>query len=266
MKIIDMHTHAFPDSLAPRAIAALEAECPWKAVGRGTIDALLESMDAAGVDASVMCCIATKPDQVEKILPWCEQIRSERIIPLPSVHPKTPKPAEWIARFAEAGFPGIKMHPMYQDYHADDPLLAPIYAALSERRMLLEVHCGRDIAFPPDDDRATPRRFANVIERFPELRLVCTHLGGWRMWEESSQLILGRNVYVETSFSLNEVAPERAADMIRRHGAERILFGTDWPWQRQDEALENLRGLGLTEEEMERICWKNAEAALNPET
>ncbi|HOF18807.1 MAG TPA: amidohydrolase family protein [Phycisphaerae bacterium] len=258
MSAIDMHAHAFPDSLAPRAIAALEAECPWKAVADGTVGSLLKSMDAADIDVSVLCTIATKPDQVEGIVGWCRKVRSDRIDVLPSVHPKTPDAAGWIRRFADEGFAGIKLHPMYQDFALDDPSMDDVYAAAAQCRLLITAHCGRDIAFPPDDDRASPERIVRVIDRHPDLTLVCTHLGGWRMWDEVEKLLLGREVYLETSFSLDELDPARAAEMILTHGEDRVMFGTDWPWQRQEESLALLRKLPLTDAQRRKVLWSNA--------
>jgi len=254
---IDTHTHAFPDALAGRAIAALEAECPWRAVAGGTIAELLGSMDAAGVDKAVVCPIATKPDQVEGILNWCRQIRSERIIPFPSVHPQTPGAGRWVRRIAEAGFAGLKLHPMYQDFAADEQRMDPIYRAAAEEGLLVTVHCGRDIAYPPDDDRAAPERFARLIERFAGLRLLCTHLGGWRMWDQVEEHLIGKEVYLETSFSLGELGAERASGMIRRHGVEKVFFGTDWPWAGQAEELGRLGRLALTKAEVRAILSDN---------
>ncbi len=254
---IDTHTHAFPDRLAGRAIAALEAGCPWRAVADGTIGQLLESMDAAGVVKAVVCPIATKPDQVESILHWCEDIRSARIIPFPSVHPETPRAGDWVRRIAEAGFKGLKLHPMYQDFAADEQRMDPIYQAAAECKLLVTVHCGRDIAYPPDDDRATPERVGRLVDRFEGLRLLCTHLGGWRMWDEADRHLIGKSVYLETSFSLGELGDERASDMIRRHGVEKVFFGTDWPWVSQAEEVEQVRRLDLKKAEVEGILRGN---------
>ena len=82
--IIDFHTHAFPDRVATAAIPALEAEGNIRAHLDGTVAGLLASMDRAGIDQSVVCSIATRPEQFEPILHWSRAIRSERIIPLPS--------------------------------------------------------------------------------------------------------------------------------------------------------------------------------------
>jgi hypothetical protein len=261
MKIIDFHTHAFPDAIAARAIAKLQAESPWKAVAAGTVSALLESMDSAGIELSVLCTIATKPDQPKGILEWCGKVRCERIVPLPSVHPDTPDAAGWVRRIAEAGFPGIKLHPMYQDFPADDPRMDPIYGSAAEAGLFASLHCGRDIAFPPDDDRASPVRFADVLRRFPTLKLVCTHMGGWRMWEEVRKHLLGKGVCMETSFSLEELGPA-GAEMIRAHGTEKVFFGTDWPWARQETELANFARLGLDDGQARGILHDNAAALL----
>lgn len=66
-KIIDFHTHAFPDKLAERAIKSLEGEGEIKAHLNGTVSALLSSMDRYGIEKSVVCSIATKPAQFDSI-------------------------------------------------------------------------------------------------------------------------------------------------------------------------------------------------------
>jgi predicted TIM-barrel fold metal-dependent hydrolase len=262
MGAIDIHTHAFPDELAPRAMTKLQEGCSYAAVGDGTVKGLLASMDEADVDISLVCTIATKADQPPGILKWCRRIASERIVPVPSVHPHTPKPAKWIEEFAEAGFPGIKLHPMYQDVAADDPALDPIYAAASQHGLFVTSHCGRDIAFPPEDDRAAPARFRRVLERFPDLRLLCTHMGGWSMWEEVERELIGQDVLLETSFSIDALGAERAADMIRRHGVDNVLLGSDWPWRSQTEAVGLVSGLGFSEPDTRKLLYANAVALL----
>ncbi|MBU0961533.1 MAG: amidohydrolase, partial [Proteobacteria bacterium] len=83
--IIDFHTHAFPDNVAAKAIPALEKEGDIKAKTSGTARSLLASMDRAGIDRSIICSIATRPEQFNSILDWSGQIRCERLIPLPSI-------------------------------------------------------------------------------------------------------------------------------------------------------------------------------------
>lgn len=258
MGAIDIHTHAFPDEIAERAIAALEAEADWKAVSRGTVGELVQSMDAADVDVSAICTIATKPDQPKGILKWCRNVRSDRIEPLPSVHPDTPEAPRWLETFAEEGFIGIKLHPMYQAFAFDEPRMDDIYRAASQCGLIVQSHCGLDVAFGDTDDRAAPERFRRVIDRHPDLKLICTHMGGWRSWDQAEQWLIGANVYLETSFSLDRLEPQRAVEMMRRHGIQRVLFGTDWPWADQARDIQRLRSLPLTAPETRALLFGNA--------
>ncbi len=262
MSTIDIHTHAFPDRLAPRAIESLQDKAPWQAVGDGTLSGLLDSMDDADIDMSVICMIATKPDQVSDIFRWCKKVRSERIEPFPSVHPAVKKPGKWVEKIAKAGFVGIKLHPMYQDFLADDPKMDEIYAAASDNNLTVTLHCGRDIAFGDDDDRASPARVAEVAGRFSHLKLLCTHLGGWNSWDDVEKYLLGSSVCLETSFAIQFLGNERAAGIIRRHGAEKVLFGTDWPWQNQRDEIERINALPLTNQQKRDILLKNAASLL----
>ncbi|MFB3891899.1 MAG: amidohydrolase family protein [Phycisphaerae bacterium] len=260
MSAIDFHVHAFPDKLAGKAISRLEASAPWKAVGGGTIKELVKSMDKADIDVSVVCAIATKPGQSKGILEWCRKVRCDRIAPLPSVHPGDPDAADMLKAIAKEGLAGIKLHPMYQDFAADDPKMDAIYAAARDNGLFVVLHCGLDISFPMQDDRAAAVRVRNIIDRHAakDLKLICTHMGGWRAWDEADKRLVGTPVLFETSFSLKELGPERAAGMIRRHGVERVLLGSDWPWNSQADAIAQVQALPLTEQDKGKVLWSNA--------
>ncbi len=254
---IDFHTHAFPDQVAASAIPALEKKGNVKAYLNGTVDDLLVSMDRAGIEQCVICSIATRPEQYRPILDWSRAIRSPRIIPFPSVHPADPKLGAHIDRIAALGFKGIKLHPYYQDFFLDDPDLDPLYRAIADQGLLLVVHTGLDIGFPPDD-RAAPQRILNLVRRLPTLRLVTTHLGGWNMWDEVRRTLIGLPIYMELSFSLDFLDQIRLRDMIESHPPGYILFGSDSPWADQATTLKMLDRLGLDEAIYQGIVRENA--------
>lgn len=258
---IDFHTHAFPDALAPRAIAALEAEADIKARLDGTVAGLLASMDQAGVAISVVCSIATKPSQFEPILNWSKQVRSERIVPFPSLHPDDPEFAGRVARIKAEGFRGIKMHPFYQGFDLDDERVFPLYEAVADAGLLLAMHTGYDWGFP-GVERARPERIVRVLERVPALKLVTTHFGAWNDWDEVERLLIGRPVMMELSLSIEFLGEERARRMLLAHPPDCLLFGTDSPWSDQAESVARLKALGLGEELERRILGENARALL----
>lgn len=259
--LVDFHTHAFPDALADRAVGRLESEGGVTACLDGRVSSLLAAMDRHGIARSVVCSIATRPAQFASILRWSAEIASERIIPFPSVHPTAPGAADDVREVAAAGFRGIKIHPYYQDFDLDETRCFPFYEAVADSGLLLVSHTGFDFAFPPVR-RADPRRVVNLLRRFPRLRLVATHLGGWRDWDEVEKHLIGRPVYLEISFSLQCLDPAAARRLLTAHPDDYLLFGTDSPWTDQGESLALFAALELEPRRREKILAANARRLL----
>jgi len=257
-KNIDFHTHAFPDALAPRAMQALLREAPGiKAYLNGTLGDLARSMQICDVQRSVVCCIATKPSQFDPILQWCEQVRSEAFFPLPSVHPADPDRLDHIRQIKARGFKGVKLHPFYQAFYADEDRLLEMYEVMAQEDLILVMHTGYDIAFPRQR-RADPERLLRIQQDFPGLKLVATHLGAWQQWDEVEALLMGRDIRMEISFSMEFLAQEQVRRIMLNHPSKYLLFGTDSPWTDQASALKLLRELDLPQDRLERILWGNA--------
>lgn len=254
--IIDAHVHAFPDAIAGRAIAQLEqGNC--KAQHDGTVSGLLRSMDRAGIEKAVVCSIATKPTQFDPILKWSLEIESDRLIPLASLHPGDPDVRAHARAVAQAGLKGIKIHPYYQGFDLGGEAILPLLEAVEAEGLVVVSHTGFDMAFPRER-RADPDRILAVLRRFPALRLVCTHFGGWEDWAEVRTKLLGRHVVMEMSLSLEALPAETVREMILEHPSDCLLFGTDSPWSAADEALRRLRALGLPADLLRQIGSGNA--------
>lgn len=260
--IIDVHTHAFPDRLAARAMAQLQAETDQViAVLDGTIADLLRSMDRAGIHAAVVASIATRPSQFDPILRWSDSIRSDRIVPFPSFCPLAPEAVDQVRHIAAEGFLGFKLHPYYQQFVLDDPRLDPVYAVAAEAGLIVLLHSGFDLAFP-HDRVADPVRIRRLIDRFPALRVIAAHLGAWQDWDEVEHHLLGRDIYFDVSCSLDFMRPEQALRILRGHRADRLLFGSDSPWVDQARTIEQLRALGLGSAAEAQLLERNARALL----
>ncbi|HET98020.1 MAG TPA: amidohydrolase [Desulfurivibrio alkaliphilus] len=255
-RIIDFHTHAFPDQVAVQAIPALEKEGKVKAYHDGRLVSLLATMDAAGIERSVICSIATRPTQFDAILNWSRLIASPRIIPFPSVHPDDPQLLERISQIRAAGFVGLKMHPYYQGFTLDEAKMWPLYQRIAAENLVLVMHTGFDIAFPREAI-ASPARIVRVVERVPSLKLIATHLGAWEQWEEVERELVGRPLYMDISYTLHQLAPAQARRIILGHPADYLLFGTDSPWADQRTVLAELAALKLPAELERKILWDN---------
>jgi predicted TIM-barrel fold metal-dependent hydrolase len=260
--IIDFHAHAFPDSVAAAAVPALAEKGNVTPCLNGRIDSLLAAMDRAGVEKAVLCSIATRPGQFGSILAWSKKVRSDRLIPFPSFHPENPEALEDIRIIEAEGFKGIKMHPYYQDFGIDEERLFPFYEAMCRTGLILVMHTGFDIGFPRKRI-ADPNRIARVLDQFPELKFVATHLGAWEMWDEVKELLTGRKVYMDISFSLQYLTPGQARELILAHPDDRILFGSDSPWACQEEVAGMLKALKFGDDLESKIFRENALKLLN---
>ncbi len=261
MTIVDFHVHAFPDALAGRATAGVERAAGVQACLDGTIAALLSSMDAAGIETSVILSIATKPSQFPPILEWSRAIRSRRIVPFLSVHPADPRAVERIRLAASEGFKGFKFQPYYQEFSLDEERMFPIYEAIEETGLICVSHTGFDTSHA-HERKADPARILRIIERFPSLTLVCTHLGAWQDWELVAELLPKAGLWTDISYTLPFLSPERARSLLSVFPADRLLFGSDSPWADQSQSIRQLQGLGLDAKLEEAILGGNAERLL----
>ena len=260
-KIIDVHTHAFPDRIAQKTIKHLEAEGNIKAALDGTIDSLLDSMKKAKVSVSVLSSIATKVSQFDSILQWSKEIASDRIIPFPSVHPEDPKLLEKVDIIAGEGFKGIKLHPYYQNFVINETRLFPLYKRIQEKGLILLFHTGFDVAFARDRI-ADPIKVIDIKEHFPGLTFIASHLGGWEDWCQVQKYIIGKEIYIDISYSLNNPMIQQPKKMLLDHPKEYILFGSDSPWADQEVTVRLVKQLRLGTEIENHLFYKNAQRLL----
>jgi len=257
MGIIDFHTHAFPDTLAEKAIGLLEREGGVPAKLDGRVSSLLSSMDRCGIEKSIVCSIATKPSQFDSILKWSETIATDRIIPFPSIHPDDPQAIEKVEIIKKKGFKGIKMHPYYEGFDINEKKMFPIYQKIADENLILVLHTGFDFAFERIR-KADPEKIMEIKSAIPSFKLVTTHLGAWEDWDEVKRLLVGKDIYMEISYSLEFLDRDRAKDIIMNHPEEYVLFGTDSPWTDQRETLELFQSLGLPSSLEMKILRENA--------
>ncbi len=260
--IIDFHTHYYPDKIADRALSSIISVAGMKPATDGTRTGLLASMNESGIDLSLGLPLANTPDNVRGINRWAALNNQSPILLLGSIHPAMSDPVPAIKWIADNNLKGIKIHPEYQDFTFDDPRFFQIWEACIEYDLLVLTHAGGDINFSAPF-HSNPRSLAAFHRRFPKLKLVLAHMGSWGMWEEVEQHLLGLPVYMDLAFILGMIDSGKLTNMIRRHGANRILFGTDSPWRSQNEELQKFMRLPLTETEQELILWRNAAELLS---
>lgn len=264
--IIDFHTHIYPGWVAAKILPAAKRKLNVAVPGTGAPEDLRNMMQAAGVAGSVILPLAKGREDVSSLNDWIRSVsgEGEELTAFGAVHPFMQDLEAELDRLASRGIKGVKMMPLLQEVYPDDPRCGRLYEALIDRKMILVAHAGRD---PLDRQEVfgTPERFARTVECYPDLRVVLAHLGGLRMWDDVRKHLLpaGGNVYFDTAYVSFYMGPEEMLELIRDIGPERVIFGSDYPWEEPGRAAEIIARLGLEKAEREAVLWKNAIALLD---
>lgn len=257
--IIDSHNHIYPAHVAGKAVDAIGQFYSLPIYGAGHSEDLLAQGGKIGVKRYVVHSVATDPAQVKSINNFIarEVAAHEEFIGFATLHPAMKRPADEIKRVRDLGLCGIKMHPDFQTFNIDDEHVLPLYEAIGSDLPIV-LHLG-----DPTRDYSAPQRLARVLEWFPEHTFIAAHFAGYTRWEEAKQCLFGKNLYMDTSSSLFLLEPTEAVAMIRLHGVDKVLFGTDYPAFTHEHEFKRFMALPLTEEERCAILGDNVKRLLN---
>ena len=215
-------------------------------------------MSEQGVDRFVALNITVSPKTERHVNDFAiSLLQYPNVIPFGSVHPDSENALSELSRLQKAGVKGIKFHNEYQGFFVDDGKGMRIYEECVRLGLIMLFHGGADRGFSPPV-KTPPARMRKVAQAFPEGKFVVAHLGGQDMIGDAVEYLSDTNVMIDVSFSSRTAAPDAAEACIRAFGFDRVLFGTDCPWDTPESTLAFLSGMHFTQEEMRRICEKNA--------
>ena len=254
--IIDSHCHIYPEKIAAKAVAGTDHFYDTIAKCDGTAGSLLQINAEVGIDHSLVQSVATTPKQVQSINNFIADTVAKadgRLTGLGTLHPDSEDQRADVQHLVDLGLKGVKLHPDIQQFKIDDYRCLKIYELCEEFGLPILMHTG-DKRY----DFYNTNRLIPILETYTDLTIIGAHLGGWSLWEEASKELAGiPNLYVDCSSTMAWVPLDKTAEIIRRYGADRVLFGTDYPmWHPKDE-VEMFFNLGLTDEEMKLILSEN---------
>ncbi len=258
---VDVHTHIWPDRIAEAVLQSFMQDMGFDAVAPNTVGGIKVHMEESGVDKSVVLGVVERPDQVQRANDWLMSIQDDMLVPFGAIHPNLVDMAAEVRRLREHGIKGIKLHPVMNQFYPDDPKMYPIYEEMGDS-MVLAIHAGTLPHIPVGAPLyAAPQRIMNVVRRFPKLKVIALHLGGFYLLEQAERELIGReNVLIDTTWppSLREIAPQTLTTIINKHGPNKVCFGTDFPLASQIKDGEYIQELTLTDGEKEGILGENA--------
>lgn len=261
--IIDFHTHVFPDKFAHHAMKVLQDnidEPNMYCRADATAASLIETMDACGVDKSVVCHVATREKQHEDLLNFAKEINGGRLMSFGSVMPDSESALEYIWKISDEGLLGVKFHPALQRFRPDDEKYFPLYDLLRALNLVAVFHMGWDPSYP-DELMAPPASMLPVARNFPGLRIVAAHMGGMKHAQETLDQVAGckEEIYFDTAYSAEGAIDQKLfAAIVSKHGPDRILLGSDFPWHLPSQEIAMVRALDLPESDKDLILGGNA--------
>lgn len=260
MRIIDFHTHIYPPAIAEKAAQSISDF--YSIPGHGmvaTSDFLIERGKQAGIEQFVVLPVAIKADHARSINNFIleECAKHSEFFGFGTVHAEMDNILQEAEYILNNGLYGVKMHPDTQRFNIDDERLFPLYDYLQDKLPVL-LHCGDE-----KYDYSRPERVRRIIDMFPRLQVIAAHLGGYTMWDDAAAALGNTNCYLDISSSLMFMQEEQIKKYIKVYGCDRLLYGTDFPIWDPAEEVDRFMKLDITDNEREKIAYKNAEIILN---
>lgn len=262
--VVDSHVHLYPDAIAPKTVSFLSSKFGNAPAFDGTVASCVEHGGRCSVSLSLNLPVATSPTQVDHINSWAAAVNSggcgnagRKVLSLASLHPATADMHLALAGIASTGFAGVKFHPEYQKFGFNDKIMDGCWEEMSSLGLVAYLHAGGERVFEPPY-RSSPSEVLKLHKRFPGLKIAAAHLGGFGMWDESEEVLCGQNVYLDLSHTFGWMDTAQIVRMVAKHGARRVLFGSDAPWQDPAAVIEALFSSGIGERDLKAICCGNA--------
>lgn len=271
--IIDFHTHVFPPQIKKKRNQYIDSDPCFavlyspKEAKLATVDELIDSMDKEGIDISVIVnigwtthelCVETNDYILESIARY-----PKRLIGFGSVQPNSFDAAvAEIERCAKGGIRGIgEIRPDMQLFDLNDEIMLPIIETLRKHQLILLTHASEPVGHHyPGKGAITPEMLYPFITAFPDLTIVCAHWGGglpfYALMPEVKKAM--KNVFFDTAASPYLYSPEIYQQVIQLVGADKILFGSDYPLLAQGRLLKEINSLDLAQETKSLILGGNA--------
>ena len=267
--LADVHVHFMPPRMLRRVWAYFDEAGPlvgrrWPVRYRWTDPERVAHLRAMGVRVFSALAYAHRPGMAADLNAWTIAFARDTpgCVPSATFYPE-PGVAEYAGRALEDGARIFKIHLQVGGFPADDPLLDPVWAMLSEARVPVVVHAGHA---PIGTEHTGPGPFGALLARHPELTAIVAHLGAPDYAEFLRLAGDYERVAVDTTMVFTDffdrVAPFPRAALPRLYElglAGKVLLGSDFPNIPYPYAhqLAALAGLGFGEAWLRAVCWEN---------
>jgi len=256
-RIIDFHTHIYPTTLARRAMAVAGREhddyekLPVK-------ENLWKRMEEEQIALSVVHHVTTKPVTQTDVNRFATEIVRPNVISFGGLHPDCEHVIEEIEKLKDLRMVGVKFHPPFQKVRLDDEKYIPMWKHINHLGFPVMIHCGHARVDGTYD--LFPSGVAKFLRYVSDVPVVLAHMGGRSEDPREEELLLTfpENVYIDTAMSAKFQAMEDFERLAAAYGPERVVFGSDFPYDTQANAIQYIENSSFSDAEKSKILGGNA--------
>jgi len=156
------------------------------------------------------------------------------------------------------GFAGVKIHPSFHRTPAEDPSYEPVWKFAAERGLPVLAHTWSVSSYNPVQHLSTPGRFERWIQKFPTVTLVLGHAGGRGGGRAEAVRLAREYPGVHLDFAGDIFCFRLIENLAAEITADKILFGTDFPWFDPSAHLSRVLLAGVPDADKMKILSTNA--------
>ncbi len=238
--------------------------------GGVSMDRYASLMDAAGVDHSLLIAVRAGDRRMkgsieipyDQVAGYCRAAPT-RFSGLAGVDPfrgmEQLRDLEYAVK--ELGFVGAHSYPHWFSLPPDAAQWYPIYAKCCELDIPIMMQVGQNLIYQKDvrlPSVARPILLDRIAIDFPELKLIGIHVGTPWADEMIAMAWKHENVYIGIDAYAPRHLPASVVRYMDSYGADKVLFGTDWPVIDPRRAMAELREHGLRPVSFDKIVRLNA--------
>lgn len=263
---IDAHIHILPEERRQGFIKYQGENCTW---AKAEISQYIEYMDEYNIEKSIlqptndpyMYFPARKTNEylAEVINKYPGRFQAFADINFNGAYILDEAPSELEYAVNELGLSGLKIHPSNMNIDADDIRLVPVLRKAAELKVPVMYHSNPSLT--GFNDNCAPDKINKIIKVFPDIQFITAHMGGMKYLDAFSGC-----TWVDISFILPELVQlygiEHTNRILRMFGADRLIFGTDYPEMEYELYCSILDKFDFTEEEKKKIAYENINSIL----
>lgn len=272
--LIDIHTHFLPPRVMAKVRAQFDSAGPligraWPLRYRAADESLVGTLRSFGVQRWTALPYAHKPDMAEFLNAWAAGFagRTPEALVCGTFFPE-PSAAAYVRSRLDT-VEVFKVHVQVGAFDVREPALDEVWGMVAEAGTPVVLHAGSG---PVATEHTGPGPVAELLGRHPRLRLVIAHLGAPEYGEFLDLAERHERVHLDTTMAFTDFFSELGGAFPPEHLSrlrdlqDRVLLGSDfpnipYPYLHQ---LESLERLGLGDEWLRDVCWRNGERLLSP--